>query len=272
MRYQSKSAISYIFRNFWHIAPISLGVAVLLGFCMNDNAILLFAHRYADGLVAPDNILSQMLSAITVLRFGKFWWLVIISLLLFVFVESMLLVKVSHHMRTGAMLHFPIKRTFSVFPTVLLFLLGVLAFEECLRLCVVGVAYLLRSTGLIAVTVVSAVLLFAVEVFAVFCVGALVFAFPIMFVENYSFNSALSYSVRLMSEKRRKLLLFSFAYPLVRIALTAICGLIGINIVTVVLYSVFYLFCIIYVPALSFRMYYSSVGGERRDISRVIFD
>lgn len=271
MRYQRKSAIAYLFRNFWRLAPISLIAALMLGFSFNSTPEISFVTGYLQGTVHSDNILTEVLNYVSVLRFGKYWWCALIALLLFVMTESMLSVKISGHMRVGEMEILPLKKSLAVFPTMLLFVVCLAVFIELLRLMVAGVAFLLRATGEIGVIVTSVVLLFLVRVVTMWLVGALLFAFPIMFLENYGFNQALSYSVRLMSEKRKLLFLVAFLFPLSQAALTVICGFIGIFWVTVVLFGVFYLFCIIFLPCLAFKLYYDTVGGERRDITRKIF-
>ena len=85
-----------------------------------------------------------------------------------------------------------------------------------------------------------------------------------MFVEHYALNQAMSYSVRLMSEKRRFLWTIATVYPLCEAALTALCGFIGVQAVTITLFSVMYLFCMLLIPAVTFRIYFECVGGERR--------
>lgn len=272
MRYQSKSTISYIMRNFWRLVPWTIAPAILAGYFMSDQPVMDFIRNYAAGKVNQQNVLQNLINAATVLRFGKFWWCALLTVLLLIFAESLLLVKISRHMRTGEMKRFPLKGTISVLPTALLYTLGVTVFLELLNLAVVGIAYLMHAAGLIATMVVSAVLLFAVKVITVFVASALLLAFPIMFEENYRFTSALSYSVRLAFEKRGFIIAISFIYPLVQLALTALCAWANIRSLTVALYSLLYLFFSVYAPCVTFKIYYDSVGGERRDIVRVIFD
>lgn len=272
MRYQSKSTISYMARNFWRLVPWTIAAAILSGYFLSDQPVMDFIRSYASGKITQQNILQNLVNAATVLRFGEFWWCALLTVLLLVFAESMLIVKVSRHMRVGEMQRFPIKGVISVLPTALLFTLGVVVFLELLNLAVVGIAYLVRAAGLISTVVVSAVLLFAVKVLTVFISSALLLAFPIMFEENYRFGSALSYSVRLAFDKRGFLIAVSFIYPLVQLALTALCAWVNIRALTVALYSLLYLFFSLYAPCVTFKIYYDSVGGVRRDIGRVMFD
>lgn len=271
MRYQSKSSIAYLFRNFWHLAPIALCAAVLFGFFDNTSVQINFIRGYLDGSVNGENILTSILQTVSVLRFGKYWWGEIVAVVVLVLTQSLLMVKVSQHMRIGKIDFLPIKRAFSVVPSMFLFILCVAAFAEVLNMIVVGIAFLLHAANEILLIVLTSVLLYLAQTLASFAVGMLLFAFPIMFLENYSFNLALSYSVRLMNEKRKKLFLCATMYPFIRFALTVVCGVINIPAVTVALFAVEYLFCIAWLPCVTFKLYYDSVGGERRDIARVMF-
>lgn len=271
MRYQSKSSISYLFRNFWQLAPIALCASVLFGLFDNTSAQIAFIRGYLNGSVNSENILSEILNTVSVLRFGKYWWGEIAALFVFVFTVSLLLVKVSQHMRIGKMDFLPVKRACAVIPTMLIFVLCVALFSELLNMIVVGIAFLLRSANEVLLITLTAVLLYLAQALATFAVGMLSFAFPIMFLENYSFNLALSYSVRLMNEKRKKLLVCAAAYPFIRFVFTAVCAVVNIAAVTVAVFSVGYMFCISWLPCVTFKQYYDSVGGERRDVSRVMF-
>jgi len=258
-------------RNFWRLVPWTIVAAALAGYFMSDQPSIEFIRNYAAGQITQENFLQNLVNAATVLRFGKYWWCVLLTVFWFIFVESMLMVKVSHHMRVGEMQRFPFKNAVSVVPTALLFVLGVTVFLELLNLAVVGIAFLMRGAGLIATTVVSAALLFAVKVLTVFVASTLLLAFPIMFEENYRFTSALSYSVRLAREKRGFIIAVSCIYPLIQLALTALCAWVNLRVLTVVLYALLYMFFSMYAPCVSFKIYYDSVGGERRDIGRKIF-
>lgn len=266
MRYQSKSSIAYLFRNFFHLMPIALLPAVALGLFLNTNAEILFAKDFVAGTITQNNVVERFLNAVSLIRFDKYWWGAIVSLVLFVFAESILMVKVERHMRVGEMPLFPLKRACGIFPTVALFVLCVVLCVELLNLIVVGVAFLLRYASAVLVVVVGLILLYLTRILATLAVGALLFAFPIMFLENYSFNNALSYSARLMSENRKYLWFFAAVYPSMRLALTAICYFVNSYAVTVVVFSVFYLFAMLIIPCLTFKLYYDSVGGERRDV------
>ncbi|MGN1066208.1 MAG: hypothetical protein ACI4QH_00200, partial [Candidatus Fimimonas sp.] len=88
-----------------------------------------------------------------------------------------------------------------------------------------------------------------------------------MSLENYGFANALSYSVRLMSEKRKYLWMFATIYPSLRLALSVVCYFVDSYPFTVTIFSVFYLIMALLLPCITFKLYYDTVGGERRDIS-----
>lgn len=271
MRYQSKSSVAYLFRNFFHLAPLALLPAVALGLFMNTNGEILFVKEFLTGTITQDNVVDSLLNAISIIRFNHLWWGAVLAILLLVFAESILFVKVERHMRVGEIPMFPLKRACEVFPTMALFVLCVWLSLEVLNLIVVGVAFLIHYANTMLVVIVSFALLYLTRILAALAVGALLLAFPIMFLENYSFNNALSYSVRLMNENRKYLWLFAAGYPLMRLALMTICYFIDSYAVTVVIFSVLYLFAMLFIPCLTFKLYYDSVGGERRDVIVKIF-
>lgn len=266
MKYQSKSSVAYLFRNFFRLAPFGLLAAAALGIFMNPGAEILFFKDYCAGNIARESVVDRLLETISVIRFGRFWWGGALALVLFAFTESLYVVKVERHMRVGEMPVLPLKRACGVFPTMALFVLCVFIGVELLNLIVAGVAFLIRAANAAAVVAVCFILLYVTRVLEALAVGALLFAFPIMFLENYSFNNALSYSVRLMNEKRKYLWLFAVFYPMLQFLLTALCYFAGSYPVTVIIFSVFYLAAMLFIPCLTFKLYYDSVGGDRRDI------
>lgn len=274
MRDQSKSAVAYIFRNFLHLAPWALVSAALMGMFFNgSNYVSLFTHLQ-EGNVNDYNAAGTVLHYFSVLRFKDFdsyWWGAIVAIVVLAFTLSLLMVKVERHMQIGEMKVFPLRRTMAVFPAMLLFVVCVTLFVEGCNLVTAGIAYLLRSLGATVVVSVSFALAFLFRMLFMLVLGTLMVAFPIMFVEHYALNQAMSYSVRLMSEKRRFLWTIATVYPLCEAALTALCGFIGVQAVAITLFSVMYLFCMLLIPAVTFRIYFECVGGERRDIGRKIF-
>ncbi|MGN1040530.1 MAG: hypothetical protein ACI4QL_03780, partial [Candidatus Fimimonas sp.] len=92
MKYQSKSATKYLLRNFWHLAPIGLLAAVLLGLFCNTNAEILLVKQLADGTITSENVLQKVLNAISVLRFGKYWWGFVLAMFVLALTESVFMV------------------------------------------------------------------------------------------------------------------------------------------------------------------------------------
>ncbi len=271
MKYQSKSAIKYMFRNFWHLAPIGLVAAVLFGLFCNTNAEIQLVHQLANGVITSENVLDKVLNAVSIMRFGKYWWCFLISIFVLAFTESLFMVKVERHMRVGEMNRFPLKRALNAFPTVALFVVAIIVLMELLNLVIVGVAFLSRLANPMAITVVSIIWVYLVRMITALLVGTLLLAFPIMFLENYSFTNALSYSVRLMSEKRRYLWLFATLYPVMRFLLSLVCYFVDAYAFTATVFSLFYLMLALMSPCVTFKMYYDTVGGERRDLLSTMF-
>lgn len=267
MKYQSKSATKYLLRNFWHLAPIGLLAAVLLGLFCNTNAEILLVKQLVDGTVNSENVLQKVLHSISVLRFGKYWWGFALAMLVLVLTESVFMVKVERHMRVGEIRGLSLKRSLNAFPTVAIFVLAIVAVMEMGNLIAVGVALLIRYASATVIVVVSLGLTYFVRVVIALLIGALLFAFPIMALENYGFANALSYSVRLMSEKRKYLWMFATIYPSLRLALSVVCYFVDSYPFTATIFSVFYLIMTLLLPCITFKLYYDTVGGERRDIS-----
>ncbi len=271
VRYQRKSAIAYIFRNFWQLAPFAVVSAILLGLFCNTNAEIGLIAGCIDGTVNSDNVLTAVLNSVSVMRFGKEWWGLLLALVVFAMTESLLIEKVYNHMRTGEMLTFPFGRSFSVMPTMFLFVFIIAAINEIARLIVCGVVAMAGALGVTAVVSIALSLEFVVKVVMLAVIGTLFYAFPITFLENYKFNLALSYSVRLAGKNRALITCVAITYPLVQVALSVVCYFVASRALLVMLFSLFYLASILLVPCIAFTLYYDNVGGERKDIGRVIF-
>ena len=74
MRYQSKSSIAYMFRNFWQLILVALPVSLSFAFFMTPDAEINFVRALIDGELNGGNLLTRYISAVTVLRYGKYWW------------------------------------------------------------------------------------------------------------------------------------------------------------------------------------------------------
>lgn len=271
MRYQHKSAMAYIFRNFWQLAPFALVSAVLLGLFCNTLPETGLILGVIDGTVNSENVLTAVLNAVSVLRFGNRWWGLLLALVVFAFTESLLTAKVYNHMRTGEMLTFPLRKTFSVAPTMFVFVFVMTLINEIAKLIVCGIVSVLGPLGAVAIVVIALSLVLIIKFVMLAIIGTLFYAFPITVYENYKFNLALSYSVRLSGSKRVIVAFVAMCYPLVQVALAAACYFIDNPVVTVVLFSLFYLISILLVPCIAFTLYYESVDGERKDIGQKIF-
>lgn len=271
MRNQRKSATAYIFRNFWQLAPFAVIAAVLLGFFCNTNAEVILIEGCISGTVTDENVLSAVLRSVSIMRFGAYWWGTLLALVAFAFTESLLTAKVYNHMRTGEMLTFPMRKTVGVAPTMFLFVFAMALINEIFKLIVCGIVALLRPVGVTAIVVVALCLVFIIKTAMLSVIATLLYAFPIMFLENYKFNQALSYSVRIAGEQQRIIWLVSVGYPVVQVLITVVCYFVKSQAFTVAMFSIFYLWCILLVPCIAFTLYYDSVGGERHDVGKRIF-
>ena len=273
VRFQSKSSINYMFRNFGQLFFVTLPVSVLLAIFAAPTAETDVFVKLVSGQLDTENFFNQFVNAFTVLRFTSSWWLpllVAVVVVLLAYTMSLLVVKIDRHMRIGEMQPLPLKRAFVIFPMMLLYIFCWLAICELFVLIVVGVAYMLRFLSNPYVIVGIG---FGLDVLAngiltyIFCL--LIITFPLKFSENYRFNVAMSYSARVMTSKRGKLLAFTFAFPLIRCVVMALAYL--ARPLDVVIYTVGYFFLLTFIPCFAFKQYYDDVGGERRDISQLIF-
>lgn len=273
MRYQSKSAIAYITRNFGKLFYVALPVSILAAFFANPRLEAEFMYRLFYGQLNFENVFALFTGAFTVLRFGKFWWANIISVLLFALTISLLVVKISRHMRVGVMPALPFKRALGLFPTALLALLCLFCIEEISILLSVGVMYILRGTD--NVTLVASVgvsVSFVTRTLCAWIFTLLILALPLKYSENYRFNVGLSHSVRVMTKLPKQVLAITLTYALGRYVVL-LCGfLLKPYHVDVLLYMLVNLFVILFLPAFAYKVYYEYVGGERRDVYKIMFD
>lgn len=273
MRFQSKSAIAYIARNFWKLVYVALPVSVLMAFFANPNREIDFLHKLIVGQLDFGNVFVLFNNAYTVLRYGKFWWVNVIAFVLLALTVSMMIAKISRHMRVGVMPALPFKRSFGLFTSVFLTLLGFFCVNEIAMLLSVGVMYILRATDntvLVATVGVSIVFVVRLIVSCVFML--LILALPLKYSENYRLNVGLSYSVRVMTKQPRIVWTITLIYVFGR-HLIMLCAYFARPVyLDIVLYALCYLFAVLYIPALGYKLYHDVVGGERRDIYKSIFD
>lgn len=263
-----------MFRNFGQLYFLTLPVALLLAFCYNprletDAFVMLFT-----GQITADNFFNVFSQSLTVLRFvHPYWWislLALCALVLLAITMSLLVVKIDRHMRVGEMVSLPFKRAFGVFPWMLLFIAGCALVHEVFMLIISGVVYMLRilpsATAIVGIGLGLTLLERAFYTY-IFCL--FIITFPLKYSENYRLNVAMSYSTRVMSAKRGKLILISVIYPFARYALMALAYF--VRPFDVVLFAIANFFLLTYIPCFAYEQYYADVGGERRDISQIIF-
>lgn len=273
MRVQRKSAIAYLFRNFWQLVLISLPAAVLLGFFVTPADEISFMQSLARGKLTLDNYFQSYVDSYSALRYLDCWWQTIIAIALVCVTFSLLLVKIDRHMRVGEMLVFPIKRALALFPLILAYILCWFVISEASRLVGVGLMYLFKfinSAG--AVVSIGIVASFLARMFIVGLFFRLIITIPLRCSENYRLNTALSYSARCSASHRGIVWGLTLGYVFGRYAVMSLGYLLAPYNLDVLVYSLAYLFCIAYIPCLSYKLYHDTVGGERRDISEIIFD
>lgn len=272
MRFQSKGSISYMVRNFWHLVYITLPVSVLIAFFYNPTSEIELFLALVKGELNADNYMSCMGDALTVLRFGRYWWVSLLSVVILAFAMSMMVVKIDRHMRIGQMVSFPFKRTFGIFPYMLAYVFGWLIVTEIGILIPIGIAYMLSFVRNVTVVVsITLSLIFICRGFLTYLFCLLIISFPLKYSENYRFNIALAYSARAMSTKRRLIWGLAVLFPVCRVSVMALGYLLAPFGLDVLIYALAAVLSLIYVPCLAFKQYYDDVGGERRDISQIMF-
>ena len=100
----------------------------------------------------------------------------------------------------------------------------------------------------------------------------LIVAMPLKYSENYHLNVALAYSVRIMTKQQKIVWGLVPAYVLGRYVLMFAAYFAAPYKLDVLLYAVAYLFIVLILPCLAYSIYHDVVGGERRDISQIMFD
>lgn len=273
MRLQRKSTIAYMFRNFWQLVYVVLPVSALLAIFYNPATEVSLYISLFKGEVALDNYLQLLTDNLTVLRLGKYWWVTLIAIVLLVLTMCLLVVKISKHMRVGKMPALPFKQAFGIFPQMLLYVVACIAVNEVGMLIVVGVSFLIRFIGdATAIVSITLVLTFVMRVFLAYMFGLLLVTFPLRYSENYRFNVAMSYSARIMSVNRGKLVGLSMLYVCSRLLVATIGYFLQPYGPHLLVYAIAFIMLLMYVPSFAFKKFYDDVGGERRDLIRKIFD
>lgn len=261
-----------MFRNFWQLCYITLPVSVLLAFFYNPSAEIGLLESLFTGALTQDNYLSALLGSLTLLRFGKYWWVALIAVFCLAVAMCLMVVKLDRHMRIGEMPAFPLRRAFGILPIMLIYIICLIAVTEAVLLVAVGVVYLLRFIGNVtALVAIGWTLTFVFRVFLTYLFGLLIMSFPLKYSENYRFNVAMSYSARTMSSKGKLLFGLSLLYPIGRCGVMALAYLVSPYRLGVVVYAIAIFISLTYVPCLAFKQYYDTIGGERRDVSQVMW-
>lgn len=273
MRFQSKSALAYITRNFWRLVYVVLPVAVLMAFFANPTKEIEFLSKLISGQLTFDNVFLLFNSAFTVLRFGNMWWVDILVIVLLALTVAMLIVKINRHMRVGIMPALPFKRSFGLFPTTLLVLLGYFVLTEIAMLLSVGVMYILRATeNVIVIAVVGFAIAVVIRLISAWIFMLLILALPLKYSENYHLNVGMAYSARVMTKLPRSVWTITLVYAFGRFVIM-LCGyFLRPYYMDIVLYALVYVFAVLFLPVYAYKVYHDVVGGERRDISQTIFD
>lgn len=274
MRFQNKSSLAYMFRNFAHLFYVALPVAVLMAFFVNPNQEVYLWQNLCSGQITSMDVLFKTYNgALTVVRFGKFWWVAVIVLPLLALTVSMLIVKINRHMHIGEMSVLPFKRAFRLFPVTLALIACYFVVSEIAMLLSIGVMYIMRGVSSIAaVAVVGLALSVALRLICAWIFMLLLLALPLKYSENYHLNIALAYSVRVMTKQNKAVWGATLGYVLGRYAVMALAYLLAPYNLDVLLYAVAYLFVVMFLPCLAYRIYYDVVGSERRDIAQLMFD
>ena len=275
MRYQNKSSIAYMFRNFLKLAYVTLPTALLMAFAAYlykpTCEIDLFV-KLIGGKITADNYLTELLNGLSLLRYGKFWWVFVISVVVLAFAECLAVVKIDRHMRVGQMPVLPMKRAFGIYPLMLVYVLCFIAAFELGTLVAIGISFLIRflANGTAIASVVLGLTL-AVRIFISYVFGLLAVSFPLKYSENYRFNRAMSYSARVMFRKKRVVWGVALLYPLCRLITLGLAYLLQPYILDTLVYAVAFMLAVSYVPCFVYKQYYDEVGGERRDVGQIMF-
>jgi len=273
VRYQKKSAVAYMFRNFGHLVYVTLPVSVAMAFFFNFSAEMNLYAKFVLGKLTIDTFWDELMSSISVARFAGHWWQSALTLLLLIVTFCMLAVKIGRHMRVGEMPVLPFKNAFRLFPTMALYVLVCFACVQFGMLLPVGVLYLLKSIqNVYAMTALCFVFVTVTRIVLAYLFALLIVAFPIKYGENYRFNVALAYSVRITSKYRRFTIGFAVGYPLVRFAAGVIAAALAPFKLDIIVYALFFFTAVTLIPCVAFKLYHDSIGSERRDLNRLIFD
>ena len=259
MRYQNSSAIAYFFRNIWHYIYIVLPVSIFMAIFANFSNETAFLHAWFDGQLNEANYIESVMHGMALVSQPNAWWYGVISYLLLAVAFSLLVVKVSRHMRVGGFSVYPLKPAFKVMPSMLVFCACFAVALQLLQFIVFGIMYALSKAFVMDVVLVVGAYLWML----------MLLCFPLSYSESYPFNIALSYSIREMSKHQGLCILHAVSFSLVHI-LVVVLDYFLLPITSGIVHALFYTFVIYYVPCLAFTIHHKTLGSERKDISRVL--
>lgn len=273
MRYQKKSAISYMFRNFGNLIYVALPVAVAMAFFFNFSAETNLYRDFVLGNLTLDDYWIRLGQSLSVLRFAQCWWQALLTLILLIVTFSLLTIKVGRHMRVGEKTILPFKRTFRILPSMALYIVCMFVAIQVVMLIPLGLTYLLRAINNLAIIIpISFAITMITRILLAYLFAMLLVAFPIKLGENYKFNVAFAYSVRITSKKKLFCRLFGVLYPILRFAVGVVAVLVEQSGMDILLYALFFVSLIMFLPCKAYELYHDSIGGERRDIDQLLFD
>lgn len=266
-----------MFRNFGNLFYVVLPVAALLAVFANPRNEVTYWQMLCSGqFTSYDVLIPAAIRAFTVMRYARTWWTAILSvftLLLLALTVSMLIVKINRHMHVGEMSALPFKRAFRLFPVTLLALACYFALTEIAMLLSVGIMYILRGiSNTLVVALVGVAVNAVLRTLSAWVFMLLLLSLPLKYSENYHLNVAMSYSVRVMSKQTKVVVVSVLVYLLGRCAFMAVGYFAQPYNLDIVLYGVGYLLSVMFLPCLAYCLYHDVVGGERRDITQIMFD
>lgn len=269
MRYQSSSAISYFFRNFWHYVLLVLPVVLFMTFFANFGNQTAFVKDWLIGNLSSETYITQMMNGMSIVNQANHWIAEIIAFLLLVVTFSLLTVKVARHMRVGDFVAFPVKSAIKVIPSMAIFCGCFAVAFQLMQFIVFGILFLLNLfLPMNAVIVVGFVLLWLSVVGIGYLWMLLLLCFPLSYAESYPFNVALSYSIREMSKHSWLCIGYAVGYALAQVLVLVLDYLLPPS--KYFIHAIFFIFVIYYIPCLAFTIHHKTLGSERKDISRVL--
>lgn len=272
MRAQSKSVFAYVFRNFWQLALTVLPLAVLGGVFFNFNAAGNFVSQAFNGAINRENFFSGVAKTFIFVRFADRWYVNVFTAAALVLVNSLLIVKISRHMRVGEMPVFPVRAALKLAPAIFLYAVTFFVAVQLLELITLGIVAMLsfidRISALVSTYMTLSLIL---ELLLSYLFARLLCTFPLVYCDDYRYFRAMSFSLRLTEDCKVKALGYAFAYSMLKVAVTAVATIVSNPFVGYALYTVYYFVFLTFVPVWAFKMYYDATGSDRHDIGNKLF-